>query len=96
MSENEHLHAVVGRSVEIRLPCTPGSGAIWYLVTILDGLSVEQKDASPIGQGIGGAALQVFVVTAKSTGAHVLDFELKRIWENVVRQRHRAILEVST
>jgi Chagasin family peptidase inhibitor I42 len=82
-----------GEEIEIVLESIPGSGAIWLKKSAgSDAISVrEERDAS---QNMGGHTDQKFIFNFAESGRYVIEFELKRPWENVVQRKAIAMFNV--
>lgn len=78
----------------VELESIPGSGAIWYYVPSSDMVKLAREERKASAE-IGGALLQVFVFRAEVPGTYILNFELKRAWEHVVRRRTSVTVSVS-
>jgi predicted secreted protein len=79
------FHPAVGEQIVVELPSMPGAGVVWAAPAAPAGCTITQIDSKPDGSGIGGPALQRFVISCSKPGKWQLRFELKRPWEDTVR-----------
>lgn len=75
----------VGEAFEVRLRSTPGSGSLWYLQPRSPALDLVETRLDP-EPSIGGQAEQTFILRCSRVGSYELHFQLKRAWEQQVRQ----------
>ena len=89
-----HLQANAGQALTIALESMPGAGVTWQAPAAPAGCSLTAADSLPTGTGVGGPALQRFVLTCDQPGERQLRFELKRPWEAEVRAAQPAVVNV--
>ena len=89
-----HLHTSAGQALTIELESMPGAGVTWQTPAAPAGCSLTTADSQPAGAGVGGPALQRFVLTCDKPGEHPLRFELKRPWEAEVRAVQPVVVTV--
>jgi predicted secreted protein len=89
-----HLLARAGQALTIELESIPGAGVTWQLPAAPAGCSLTAADSQPASAGVGGAALQRFVLTCDQAGERRLRFELKRPWESEVRAVQPVVVSV--
>jgi predicted secreted protein len=94
MDEQLQRSARSGQAFTVDLESTPGSGTIWYYVPTSGAPELAQEDRKPSAD-IGGTLVQTFVFRIGAPGTYLLQFELKRAWENIVRRRISVTASVS-
>jgi Chagasin family peptidase inhibitor I42 len=94
MDEQLQRSARSRQAFTVDLESTPGSGTIWYYVPISGAPELAQEDRKP-SANIGGTLVQTFVFRIGAPGIYLLQFELKRAWENIVRRRISVTVSVS-
>ena len=89
-----HLQASAGHALTIQLQAMPGAGVMWQAPAAPAGCTLTEADSTPAGGGVGGPALQRFVLTCGQPGQHHLRFEYKRPWESEVRAVQAVLVPV--
>ena len=89
-----HLQASAGHALTIQLQAMPGAGVMWQAPAAPAGCTLTEADSTPAGGGVGGPALQRFVLTCTQPGQHHLRFEYKRPWESEVRAVQAVLVQV--
>lgn len=90
-----HLQTSAGQPLTIALESTPGAGVVWQLPAAPAGCSLRDGGSVPGGAGIGGSAIQHFVLTCDQPGERRLRFQLKRPWESEVRAVQAVVVKIS-
>ena len=89
------IQATVGVPVTVTLPSGYSSGAEWRVESSPRTLSVVRKATHrPSSAAIGDAMPVEFELTAASPGMVVVEFALRRPWEDIDRKTQRVVLEV--
>lgn len=89
-----HLQASAGQALTIQLEAMPGAGVLWQAPAAPAGCTLTEADSQPAGSGVGGPALQRFVLTCAKPGERHLRFEYKRPWESEVRAVQAVVVRV--
>ncbi len=89
-----HLQTTAGQALRIELTSMPGAGVVWQAPAAPAGCSLSATGSAPVGAGVGGAALQGFVLTCQKAGQQHLRFELKRPWESEIRAVQTVVVTV--
>jgi predicted secreted protein len=95
-ANDDVLTGRVGAPVRILLESTPGTGAIWYAPVAPPHATIDSLDSISAGPGIGGPVQQVFLFRADAPGTYTLNFQLKRVWEPVVRRERHFVIQIDT
>ena len=90
-----YLQASIGQALTIELEFFPGAGMTWQAPAAPAGCSLIAADSQAAGAGVGGAALQRFVLSCAQAGKRRLRFELKRPWEAEVRAVQPVIVNIT-
>lgn len=91
---DEPLTGVPNEEIRIALEATPGSGAMWFPVSVPRKVTLNTGRIIPDDRSIGAQAVQEFLFQAPESGTYTISFELKRPSDNIVRRRHQVTVRI--
>lgn len=81
---DETIMVSSGQAFKVALESTPGTGYVWALQALPEGIRLLDSGSEPPASGLqpGGGVLQVFRFQALARGEHAIGFVRKRAWES--------------
>ena len=92
---SKKISARAGEEFEVKLQGLPGAGYKWQLQNGGEHVELVQEDTVASKGALGAAAEQRFVLRPKRSGDFVLQFGLKRPWEEKVEESQTVEVRVS-
>ncbi len=90
------IHARAGERFTVELESMPTAGYGWTLSKTDSSIHLISQDTRAQSTGIGGAAVDVFLLEPSSPGNWDLEWRYGRPWEAKATQRHVVRVEVES